>query len=416
MLPLVGLLSACAPQPLPSSAPMTWTMYQNSLTHNAIVRSDFPAVSFDRNMRSKINGGLAYDGTSLFAVNFNSDVIAIDPRTGHARWIAKGDDVLMSTPIVADGLVFVGSGTNRILWEKPGSAAWGRPAGNHWYAFNADDGRLVWSHHEVGEAMPTAAYADGRLLYATGDNVATELDARTGATIWQAPLPGVVTMAAGMVHDGRFYVVTTQGKPEYQSPHRNHTIALDVKTGKVVWSAPYGNADCTPTIAQGMVFVEGVNDGPVGAREAMGTNEVVALDERTGTLRWRYVGPSGFFTAVGSNERGITGTYDGGVLYQSLPTVSVMAAFRASDGRVLWTAHTSAPVKMSPIVYDGSVYAGDTAGMFYRWDARTGTVQSAIPFDRPYTTSPPIVVGKTLFVANTEYLRAIPLARFTSKT
>ena len=63
-----------------------------------------------------------------------------------------------------------------------------------------------------------------------------------------------------------------------------------------------------------MVFVEGVVDGPPGPREAWGSNDVSALDEQTGTIRWHYRSPNGQFASIGSLERGITGTYDGGVL------------------------------------------------------------------------------------------------------
>jgi outer membrane protein assembly factor BamB len=64
------------------------------------------------------------------------------------------------------------------------------------------------------------------------------------------------------------------------------------------------------------------------------------------------------------------------------------------------------------VIDRGSVYVGDTGGVFYRLDARTGAVLAAVPYDRPYTTSPPVILGKTLFVTDTEYLRALPLSNF----
>jgi len=384
-------------------------MYQNGTTHNAVLPLGFPAVTWSQNLHSKINGGLGYDGRYLYADDFDNELVALDPQSGSIVWRARADDVLMSTPIVAEGMVFVGSGTNALLYDRPTGTVWGREGGNHWYAFRTGDGKEVWSYPTVGEAMPSAAYVAGQLLFATGDNVATAVVAASAKPIWKTQLPGVPTMGSAMVRDGFAFFDTTQGKSKVDSPTRNHTLALNTDDGKLRWDAPYGNSDCTPTVAQGLVFVEGVTDGPVGPREAWGYNDVTALDEQTGTLRWHYRSPNGQFASIGSLERGITGTYDGGVLYQPVPVSNSMIAFRASDGAILWQMHTTGPVKMSPLIAGGKVYFGDTVGMFYTLDAKTGAVRGAIPSDKPYATSPPIIIGGTLFIANNDTVKAMPL-------
>lgn len=403
-------LAACSKAQ--SGGNLTWPMYQNGTTHNAVLSLDFPAVNWSRDLHAKINGGLAYDGRYLYVTDFDDELVALDPHDGSVAWRARGDDVMMSTPIVAENLVFVGSGTNAVLYDRPSGTMWGRKDGNHWYAFQTGDGKEAWSYPTIGEAMPSAAYTGGQLLFATGDNVATSVVAATGKATWTTAIPGVPTMASAMIRDGYAFFATTLGKSMVDDPGRNHTLAVDVANGKIRWSVPYGNADCTPTVAQGLVFITGAYDGPVGPRESWGTNDVSALDEQTGALRWRYRSAPGYFTAVGSNERAITGTYDSGVLYQSIVTESKVIAFRASDGQILWQFRATAPVKMSPIVYDGKVLFGDNAGVFFALDARTGAVRSAVPYDKPYTTSPPIAIGKTLFVANTDTVRAIPLSSF----
>ncbi len=388
---------------------MPWTMYQRTTAHDAVVSAPFPAESWALDLKSKINGGLGYDGKRLYADDFAGEAVAIDPQSGHVLWRARGDDVLMSTPIVADGMVFVGSGTNAVLVDQPGKTVWGRKAGNHWYAFRSDDGKPVWSYATVGEAMPTAAYADGLLTFGTGDALATGLQANSGKLLWSSPLPGHVSMASAMIDGDLAYYVVTKSEADHHQAGGNQVVALHWRDGSFAWRAPYGNSDCTPTIAGGTLFVEGVQDGVLGPREAIGTNDVVALDARTGKLRWRYAGAPGVFTAVGTNERAIAGTYDGGVLYQSLPTTSQLAAFRAGDGHVLWMLRTAGPVKMSPLVRDGIVYVGDTAGLFYTISARTGAVRHVTEFRQPFTSAPPLVVGQTLFVPNSQTIRAIPL-------
>lgn len=384
-------------------------MYQDGVTHNAAIDAPFPAVNWKLALDAKNNAGFGYDGTLLYVDDFAHELLAVNPRNGEVIWRAHADDVLMSTPIVGDGMVFVGSGTNDILFSRREKTVWGGPRGSHWYAFRADDGALVWSHSSRGEAMPSAAYVNGELIFATGDDFATEVDARSGAIVWQTALPGVPTMGSAMVDGATVFVTATKGKADWNNPARSHTLAIDVRTGRIRWSSPFGNGDCTPTIADGLVFVEDEHDGPSGPLEPIGANVVAALDERTGALRWQYRSGTGIFTSVGTNERAITGTYANSVLYQPVPAVDRIVAFSARNGRILWSAHTSGPVKMSPLVVGGDVYFGDTAGMLYRLDAKTGVTEAAWPFAKPFTAAPPLVIGKTMFISNTDTIYAFPL-------
>jgi outer membrane protein assembly factor BamB len=403
------VLAACSSPAPPAASVHPWTTYQMNSTHNAIVPATFPSVRWTINLHSKINGGLAYDGRRLFAVDFAKELVAIAPRDGRILWKARGDDVLMSTPIVAAGLVFVGSGTNAIMNAPDGTPMWGRRGGNHWYAFRADDGRLAWTYATAGESMPSAAYVDGRLLFATGDGFATAVRADTGQRLWQAPLPGHVSMASTVVWNDLVYFVTTKDEKHHFGPWGSQTVALNWRTGKRVWSAPYGNSDCTPTVFGSRLFVEGVKDGPIGPREAIGYNDVVALDSASGQLRWRHVGDQGFYSGVGTNERAIAGTYDNRTLFQSLPATNQLIAFRTADGKVLWSTVTSGSVKMSPLVWNGRVYAGDTSGVFYAVDERSGKTLRALAFDKPFTSAPPIVIGRTMFLPQTDSIQAVPL-------
>lgn len=409
MATLVLILAGCARTPPVAGPSLRWAMYQDGITHNAVLKVAFPSARWKLTLAGKNNAGFGYDGTLLYAVDFAHELLAINPRNGGVIWRARGDDVLMSTPIVGGGLVFVGSGTNDVLSSRRGMTVWGRRRGNHWYAFRADDGAPVWSYPDRGEAMPSAAYVKGDLIFATGDNVATEVDARTGATIWKTALPGVPTMGSAMIDGASVFVTATKGKPDWNNPARSHTLAIDVRTGRIRWSSPHGNGDCTPTVSDGLVFVEDEHDGPSGPLEPTGTNDVVALDERTGAVRWRYRSKIGSFTAVGTNERAITGTYANGVLYQSVPAVDRVVAFSARDGRILWSAHTAGPVKMSPLVFDGRVYAGDTTGILYVLNATTGAIEAAWPFAKPFTAAPPLVLGQTMFVTDTDTVYAFPV-------
>ena len=403
-----SLLAACGSQP---PGTMTWPMYQSATTHNAVVASSLGGVSWSRDLHAKSNGGIAYDGVRLYVDDFDGKLNALDPQTGRIVWQTGGDDVLMSTPVVAENLVFVGSGTNAVMADTTMKTTWGRKRGNHWYAFDSTNGRLKWSLPFAGEAMPTAAYDSGRLIFATGDDLATSVLASSGKVLWQTTIPGVPMMAGTMISNGTAFVVTTQGKSMFASPVRNATLALRATDGKVVWSAPYGVSDGTPVVAEGLVFVSSEFDGPVGPLEPYGSNEVDALDQATGALRWHFRTGPGFFPVIGSNERAITGTYDGGTLYQPMAATSEMVAFRARDGAIRWRVRTSGSVKMSPVVYHGKVYFGDTSGILYVLDAKTGAPLGVYTYPKPFTASPPLIVGGTIFLIDNDTVTAVPLAK-----
>ncbi|HTU83878.1 MAG TPA: PQQ-binding-like beta-propeller repeat protein, partial [Candidatus Acidoferrales bacterium] len=262
-------------------------------------------------------------------------------------------------------------------------------AGNgSWRAFRAQDGTQLWAHAGDARVDPSSAYFGDRLLIAAGETVAA-LRAADGVALWRAQIPAARETSSPVVRDGTLFVSATPAR----------TVAIDPDTGRTRWSAPYGSAGCTPAVAQRLVFVED-------------RTAVAALDERTGAVRWRVAIPEGIRSSVGSKATAAAGAYDGGVLFQSIPGNSTVAAFRAADGHVEWSVRTSAPVKMSGAIAGGDLYVGDTIGVVYRIDERTGGVRAALPFDQPYSASPPLVLGTTLVVGDGIYLRAISQKTF----
>ena len=136
---------------------------------------------------------------------------------------------------------------------------------------------------------------------------------------------------------------------------------------------------------------------------------VAAIDERTGKTLWTYRTAPGPWTYLGSRERQIAGTAHRGVLYQPLGNAAEVVALSEHNGKRLWSFRTSGPVKMSPVIKGDVVYFGDTAGIFYRVDRRTGRLLHATSYLQAFSTSPPVIVGQTLFIANGPAILAIPL-------
>jgi outer membrane protein assembly factor BamB len=185
------------------------------------------------------------------------------------------------------------------------------------------------------------------------------------------------------------------------------TIALDPATGKIVWRSPYGWCDAAPAYGDGKVFVSSLTPG---SSRLQGRERVAALDAKTGKPVWVFDGqPDGLWSGVASGEAVVAGTYANGVYYQSVPYQDEIIAFDARTGKIRWRFHTLGPSKMSPVVYNGRLYAGDIAGLFYTLDAR-GRLLELRGFKKPFSVAPPIIAGSKILVVNDMSVIAMPLS------
>ncbi|HZZ64000.1 MAG TPA: PQQ-binding-like beta-propeller repeat protein [Candidatus Baltobacteraceae bacterium] len=388
-----------------SAAPHSWPGYQYRVSHNAVFEGATLKANWLVKTGAKINGGLAVVDGTVYAVSFDQSLYAIEEATGRLRWSARADNILMSTPIVTpDGLVIVGSGKDGFL--KPNdyiSQTWGRPEGDDLYAFRASDGSLAWKFHTDGEDMPSPALSAGTLVFANGDGHAYALDGATGKLRWKVELAGIATMASMTIQGDSAFFSTC-----HNAPYVCETRAVDITSGRTLWTNPYGGSDCTPAVENGLVFVNSTTaeDKPYypGGRDT-----VVAIDQRTGETKWKHEFEPGPFTFIGSAERQIAGTVSDGTLYQPIGNLQRVVAFDERTGRIRWTMKTTGNVKMSPVVKGETVYFGDTLGVFYSVDRRHGTLRHALSFLAPFSVSPPVIDGQTILMADGALVLAMPL-------
>ena len=72
----------------------------------------------------------------------------------------------------------------------------------------------------------------------------------------------------------------------------------------------------------------------------------------------------------------------------------------ARTGAIRWQFSSAGPIKMSCVVSHGVVYVGDTAGMLYAIREKDGHQLGTRAFKKAFSTSPPVIVGNTLLIAN----------------
>jgi alcohol dehydrogenase (cytochrome c) len=164
----------------------------------------------------------------------------------------------------------------------------------------ANVGRLVpkWTFQTgvIGNFETTSLLRDN-VLYVTGPlNVAWAIDARTGRQIWRyrRELPEGLTACCGLVNRG----FAMLGDKLFMTTLDAHLLALDMRTGAVVWDATLEEythgyaATIAPIVAKDKVIV-GVAGGEFGIR-----GSIDAYDANTGKRAWR------FYTIPGPGEPG----------------------------------------------------------------------------------------------------------------
>ncbi len=273
----------------------------------------------------------------------------------------------------------------------------------------------------LGNFETTSLLRDN-VLYVTGpQNVAWALDARTGRQIWRyrRELPPNLTACCGLVNRGfgvlgdKLFMVTLDA----------HLLALDMKTGAIVWDVTMQDyktgyaSTIAPIVVKNKVIV-GVAGGEFGIR-----GFIDAYEAQTGKRAWR------FYTIPGPGEPGhetwasdswkiggagvwVTGAYDPeqnlvfygtgnpGPDYHSdsregdnLYSTSLLA-LDADTGQLRWhyqfTPHdvhdwdsTEVPV-LADITIAGQprkvVMFANRNGFYYTLDRTTGKVIAAKPF------------------------------------
>jgi alcohol dehydrogenase (cytochrome c) len=139
---------------------------------------------------------------------------------------------------------------------------------------------------EPGSNTPTPLVHDGVLFLLNGNDTLVAMNAATGETLWEYAHP----TAAGAPPSSKFGPAL-HGNKVIMPTNDMRMVALDIKTGQVIWNEPIADARigrrghtlrATPIIANGKI-IQGVN-----ATMVPEGGFIVALDLETGAEAWRF--------------------------------------------------------------------------------------------------------------------------------
>jgi len=193
-----------------------------------------------------------------------------------------------------------------------------------------------WAYQTAatGKLETTPLVVDG-VLYGTGqDDRAFALDARTGRPLWlyQRQLPTDIRPCCGRVNRG-FAIL---GSKVFLGTLDAHVVALDAKTGHVVWdttAADYrqGFSFTLAPLAVKDLIIVGVSGGEYGIR-----GFVECYEAESGRRKWR------FNTVPGPNEKGHE-TWEGDSWKTGGAPAWITGVYDPMSNQLFWPTGNPAP-------------------------------------------------------------------------
>jgi outer membrane protein assembly factor BamB len=347
----------------------------------------------------------------------NSGAGQSGPTELNLRWSFQTGGGVVSTPVIAEGRVYVGSQDKNV------------------YCLDARDGRLLWSFMTEARIKSSVAVADGRVYVGPDDGNVYCLDAKNGIRIWSTEAGGYIEASfkavtgirsSPLVVGDRVYVGSldtnlycldadsgdivwtckTEGyitsSPAVsdgavyitsQEPNSGGLYKIDAAKGSRVWKCeiPYVMAadrgtdlHVSPTVADGMVFV------------AANKYNYYGVNAETGDIEWTY------FTTEGTEGIGgylvASTAYHDGELY--IIDMFFITALDATSGEVVWQSWIGTELYTSPAYADGKVYVTTDRRFVYVLNATNGDRLSFFDTSSNSWSSPSLYEGRLYFGNN----------------
>jgi outer membrane protein assembly factor BamB len=309
-------------------------------------------------------------------------------ETRNVVWKTRVPGLGWSSPVVAGGLVWMTSATGD------------RDVSLRALAYEVETGREavnveVFRLRRPRDINPKNSYAsptpviDGDRVFVHFGADGTAALTLSGEGVWKVTLPYASQHGAGgspVVHDD-VLIFSCDG-------HDNaFVVALDKRTGKVRWKTnrrqPFDQAYTTPLVIR------------VGDREqvvSVGAFRAAAYDPVTGKEIWRVQYADGFSNVPRP-------VYGHGLVYITTgfqqPSLIAVRADGTGDvtrTHIAWTLTRGVPLTPSPLLVGDELYLVNDGGIASCLDARTGAVHWQMRLGGTYSASPVFADGRIYFL------------------
>jgi outer membrane protein assembly factor BamB len=174
-------------------------------------------------------------------------------------------------------------------------------------------------------------------------------------------------------------------------------VALNAKTGAVVWENTARSFGNSPAVGDGEVFFGGSSP-----RQGGSNIWVTAVDAYSGATLWNTkIGTHLLFASpVAANGRVFIGANSFDDHFYALDDAT---------GAVIWSKHVAGGFSATAAVANGVVYAGSNDGRLYAWKAATGGLKWSVLFADAFS-GPAVVANGVVYVRQYGMLYALSAA------
>lgn len=281
-------------------------------------------VPAGKDSEGAFGGGLASNGSHIFATTAFGEVVALNAATGGEIWRKKFPAPIKTAPTVSNGQVFFVTVANEA------------------FALAATSGAQLWKSSGSGESASaisntSPAVADGIVVTPHTNGNLIAFSAGGGQRYWSESLASRQSGAsvanlnaiAGrpVIAGGHVYAISNAGR----------MAAFDLKSGAEIWSREF-SGNQTPWVSGEYIFV-------ISQKRRM-----VAITRRTGAVKWVVDLPGG----------GIwSGPVMGGGRLLAVSNKGVLASFSPQTGQTMKTREAGDAFYIAPVIAGNTVYLLD---------------------------------------------------------
>jgi len=324
-----------------------------------------------------VSDGIMYVGSR------DGNVYALNASFGKQLWNFTTNNPIFSTPAVGNGIVYIANGdvyalnstTGRQIWNFTGDFPVGSNLaiskgiiyfeGGKMYAVNATDGSIIWSFspYDFGrQSSYSPAVANGVVYAGFIDGNIYALNSTTGSQIWNFT-PNTCgcsfTFSTPAIVNDIVYFV-------YSDMSANTRLyALNATTGLKIWDFyPGGYSVSSPAVSDGIVYV-GSDD-----------YNLYAVNATKGQLLWNFTAGEIISSPAVANGAVFFGSMDDSKIY----------SVNAKTGQQIWNYSTGSGITSSPAIADGALFIGSFDKNVYALNISGG--EPLIPKTNPSSKQP----------------------------